>query len=158
MDLLGRERSVRIGGLHGASLGLVLAAVAQTDTALLVVTADARTRDALRLDLTSFLGRDVLPFPAWPRSEHTAAPDADVLLARTTVLEALADARRGEGAAPVVVASLEALVQEYCVPESGRSLTINLKAMHQALKWKLESTSVKEDDSTEVKERKDLFI
>ena len=55
--LLGRERSVRVGGLHGAATALLLADVANTGVPLLVVTADPRTRDALRLDLETLLGR-----------------------------------------------------------------------------------------------------
>ena len=71
LDALGRERSVHIGGLHGAAMGFFLAAarrqaVARAAGALLVLVPDVRTGDALRLDLEAFSGCAPLGFPTWP--------------------------------------------------------------------------------------------
>ena len=54
--------------------------------------------------------------------------------------------------------ALEALTQEHYIAESGRSLTIDLKAVNQALKRTLRTVQVGEKDSKEAKERKELFI
>ncbi len=116
--LLGREGSVRIGGLHGGAAGRVLASVARREGALLVVTADARAMDAVRLDLDAFLGTPCLPFPAWPRDVGHGPPDPDALFGRVRVLEALAAAREATPAtALVVVGSLAAMAQP--VPSVG---------------------------------------
>jgi transcription-repair coupling factor (superfamily II helicase) len=115
--LLGRKRTVRIGGLHGASTGYVLAAVARRDGGLLAITADARAMDGLRLDLDAFLPGPALPFPAWPRDIGGGTPDADVLGARVRVLEALGMHEGAKARAPlVVVAPLAALTQEVPSP------------------------------------------
>lgn len=111
--LLGREGSVRIGGLYGGALGQVLAAVAERGGAVLALVADARQADALRLDVDAFLERPSRVFPTWPRTdEGVGGPDPEVLQARVAVLEDLAaaarDARRGPR---VVVAPLAALAQ-----------------------------------------------
>ena len=110
--LLGRERYVRLGGLYGGAAGRVLASVARREGALLVVTADARQVDAVRLDLDAFLGTPSFPFPAWPRDVGHGPPDPDALFGRVRVLEALAAARVLPPSTPlVVVASLAALAQ-----------------------------------------------
>ncbi len=120
--LLGRKRSaergsVRVGGLYGAASGFLLASLIARGTSLLVVTPDAKAANALRLDLDTLSGRSALPFPAWPRVEADAPPDVDVLMARTAVLVALREARRGDGGPVCVVASLDALLQAVPSPD-----------------------------------------
>ncbi len=107
---LGRERTVRIGGLHGGALGFLLAHLGRT-TPLLVVTADPKSVDGLRLDLDTHLAEPSLPFPLWPRTERGAAPDTEVLQGRATILRRLRDAALGRDVPPVVVTTLASLVQ-----------------------------------------------
>ncbi|MDJ0973670.1 MAG: transcription-repair coupling factor [Planctomycetota bacterium] len=115
--LLGGERSVAIGGLYGASTGMLLAAIAERGTPLLVVTADPKTRDALRLDLEAMSGEPAIAVPAWPASDLDTAPDADVLAARAGILLALREARKDGTPPPILVGTLEALSQEVPSPE-----------------------------------------
>lgn len=121
---LGRERYVRVGGLHGGSAGFVLGHLARREGLLLAVVPDARAVDALRLDLDAALPAPCLPFPAWPRDTHEAGPpDPDTLSARVAVFERAAAVRREEGAQGVraqplvVVAPILALVQPVPAPD-----------------------------------------
>ncbi len=109
--LLGREGSVRVGGLHAGAAGLVLAAIAEREGALVLLVADAHALDRLRLDVDAFLPAPSLPFPAWPRGDGAGPPDPEVLHARARVLEAAECLGTGPTGAPlVVVASLAALL------------------------------------------------
>lgn len=110
--LLGRERSVSIGGLYGASIGLVLGELVHAGTPLVVVTADVKSQAALRLDLEALGAGRAVAFPAWPPSDVDAAPDADVVASRAGILLALREARASGTPPPVIVASLESLSQE----------------------------------------------
>jgi transcription-repair coupling factor (superfamily II helicase) len=112
--LLGRKRSVRVGGAHGGSSGLFLASLAAGAPALLVVLHDPHARDALRIDLDTFLREPSLPFPLWPRDLGGTPPDPEVLAGRTVVLERLRLLRAGgAAAAPLVIATtLAALAQD----------------------------------------------
>ncbi len=132
-ERLGRERTVHVGGLTGAAAGRFLAgavvAPAARASALLVVAPDAVGADALRLDVESFLGRAVLPFPAWPATPSRDAPDTDVVVRRTRVLEAMH--RVGERTTPlVVVAPLAALLQP--VPSPGAFAAAHLRLLRGA--------------------------
>ncbi len=109
---LGREWSALLGGLHGAAAGCALAAVARAGTPLLVVTGDPKSADALRLDLATYLEGAALPFPVWPREERGGPPDAEVLLERARVLEALRGLRNAESHEPVVVVSTLAALSQ----------------------------------------------
>jgi len=121
--LLGRERTARIGGLHGGALGLLLAHVAAGGVPLLVVTADPKTVDAVRLDLDAYLPEASLPLPLWPRDEAAGPPDSEVLQGRATVL---ARVREQRPQPPVVVATLAALAQRVPGPEVMAAATIAL--------------------------------
>ncbi len=121
--LLGREQSVRIGGLHGGALGLTLAHVAAHGIPLLVVTADPKSVDAVRLDLDTYLGGESLSLPLWPREERGGPPDSDVLQARAEVLERLA--RPGQRPT-VIVTTLAALAQRVPGPEVMAAATLTL--------------------------------
>ena len=129
--LLARERSARVGGLYGASLGWTLAWIAGGGTPLLVVVAEPKAAETLRLDLDALLPRPSLPFPIWPRETGHAAPDADVLQARAQVLARLHQRRRKRAEHPVVVTTLSALVQ----PVPGASVveagTLHLHAAEE---------------------------
>ncbi len=121
---LGRERSAQIGGLHGASLGLVLAHVEARGVPLLVVTADPKAVDGLRLDLDTWLTEPALPLPLWPKEEHGGPPDSEVLQARAAVLARLAT----PGGAPIVVTTLAALAQRVPGPDVLAAATLTLGA------------------------------
>ena len=54
--------------------------------------------------------------------------------------------------------ALEALFQEYYIPESGRVVKINLGAIHSALKIKILTVKVGASDSQETSDRKNLFL
>ena len=115
--LLGRKRYVRVGGVEGAALGLVLAGVARTAPALLVVASDPKAADALALDFSTFAGRPPLAFPAWPHEPEGTLPDTDVLGARVRALEVLRAIRAGgTSPVPVLVAPLAALAQDVPSP------------------------------------------
>ena len=105
-----REQPLKITGLYGASMGLAVAALAPADRSVVVVTADYRAADALRVDLGVFSSREPLLLRSWPRTEGRS-PDADVVVSRARVLHTLH--RRPEEDTPpaLVVAPLAALVQ-----------------------------------------------
>ncbi len=119
-SLLGRERTVRVGGLEGPALAYVAAALAQRHGAVLVVVPDAQAHDRLRLDLGTLLPGVARAFPAWPRAQGGTPPDAEVLGARTETLSSLREARLAAAAGRtlplVVVASLPALLQQVPAP------------------------------------------
>ena len=127
VGLLGRKRYVRVGGVHGAGIGLLLAGLSRRVPAVLVVTADARLAEAVALDAETFSGRPALRLPTWPL-DPAGTPDADVLAARVQALTALRDARRGEprGPAPIVVAPLAALVQDVPPPQAVDGAVLSL--------------------------------
>ena len=112
--LLGRKRSVRVGGVHGAAVGLVAAAVAHGAPQVLVVAPDAKLADAVLLDVRAFASRPPSAFPAWPHEPGEGPPDAEVLGRRVRVLEALRALPEESPAEPpsVIVASLVALAQD----------------------------------------------
>ncbi|MFM8979540.1 MAG: hypothetical protein ACKOSS_03650, partial [Planctomycetia bacterium] len=118
--LLGRPDPVRIGGLDGAALAYVAAALAQRRGPVLVVVPDAQAHDAMRLDLATLLPGAALAFPAWPRVQGGTPPDPEVLGARTEALARLRAARLAHAAGSplplVVVASLPALLQPVPAP------------------------------------------
>ncbi len=127
--LLGGERSAHVAGLHGASLGLVLAHVAAAGTPLLVVASDPKSVDVIRLDVETLLGTPALALPIWPREERGGPPDSEVLQGRAAVLERLHRARGAttrEGPAPVVVTTLAALAQRVPGPEVLEAATLAL--------------------------------
>ena len=140
--LLGRKRSVRIGGVHGAAVGLVAAAVARGVPSVLVVAPDAKLADALLLDVRAFADAAPAPFPMWPHEPGEGPPDADVLGARANVLELLRVRRDESGTGPssepvdrpatIVVASLSALAQDVPSPSvlDAASLTLSIGATH----------------------------
>jgi transcription-repair coupling factor (superfamily II helicase) len=112
--LLGREGSVSIGGLYGAAGAHLLALLSDIGLPLLVLCADARVRDSMRLDLETFLGFPPAVLPAWPRGDTQVAPDAEVLRSRAALLDSL-ESPTGEPV--VIVATLEALSQVVPSPE-----------------------------------------
>ncbi|MCC7138445.1 MAG: transcription-repair coupling factor [Planctomycetes bacterium] len=130
--LLGRERCVRVGGVHGGAVGLIVAAAARRVAAVLVVVADPRAADAAVLDVGAFAAGAPLPFPLWPHDAGQGPPDPEVLSARAAVLDALRRARApGAGAAgpaPVVVAPLSALAQDVPSPAVVEAATLVLRA------------------------------
>ncbi|MDF1702944.1 MAG: CarD family transcriptional regulator, partial [Planctomycetota bacterium] len=122
---LARERTVRIGGLHGGALGYVLAHLATT-MPLLIVMAEPKSVDALRLDLESHLGAPSLPFPLWPRSDRGGAPDTEVLQGRATVLRRLRESGWDDTPPPVIVSTLASLVQRVPGREVLEAATLDL--------------------------------
>ena len=115
--LVGRPGSAHVGGLGGAALAYVAAALALRVGPWLVVVADAHAHDDLLLDLDTLHPGLALGFPAWPRDAAGTPPDAETLSARTQTLARLRAARTAEGgeaaaAPPIVVASLAALLQQ----------------------------------------------
>ena len=126
-DLLGRKRYVRVGGVHGASAGLLVAALVREAPALLVVTADARAADAVLLDAATFGGDRPLAFPTWPHDAGQGPPDADVLAARVAAIEVLRVARAGAAQRPpVLVAPIAALAQSVPSPAVVDAATLVL--------------------------------
>ncbi len=123
---LARERSARIGGLHAGALGFVLAWLAREGTPLLVVRADPKSVDALRRALETNRGAPSLPFPLWPRGERGAAPDAEVLQGRATVLRRLRALGRGAAEPTVIVSTLASLVQRVPGSEVFEAATLDL--------------------------------
>ncbi len=67
--LLGRSRCVRVGGVHGGAVGLIVAAASARAKATLVVVPDARQADGVLLDVAAFLGRTPFGFPVWPHED-----------------------------------------------------------------------------------------
>ena len=134
--LLARKRSVRVGGVHGGAVGLLLAGLRARVPAILVVTHDARAADAAALDVATFAHDDALAFPVWPHGAGQGPPDPDVLSARVAVLDAVRTTREAPPAtaagprvpakgptarvvgplAPVIVAPVGALVQDVPSP------------------------------------------
>jgi len=99
-----------VSGLWGAASGLVLAAlVERTRRPLLVLSATPEDADRLETDISTFLGRRVLPLPAYDVLPGEAEePELPVLSARVAALRRLADG--GEPSA-VVVAPVGAILQ-----------------------------------------------
>jgi transcription-repair coupling factor (superfamily II helicase) len=127
VGLLGRKRYVRVGGVHGAGIGLLLAGLARRVPAVLVVTGDARLAEAVALDAQTFSGRPTLRLPTWP-ADPAGTPDADVLASRVQALTALRAARRGEAAsAPILVAPVAALVQDVPPPSAVEGAMLRLE-------------------------------
>lgn len=131
--LLTGDRSAAIGGLYGASAALLIASLHQAGLSVVVVAAEARTREAVRMDLQGFIGEPPLLLPSWPRGDPEAAPDAEVLRHRAGLLDRLS----AEPQPRVIATTLEALAQFLPSPQvfraAQRTLTVGGQAPFEVL-------------------------
>ncbi len=104
------ETPLHVAGLYGASMGLAVAALAEVHRTVVVITADYRVSDALRVDLGVFSNREPQLLRAWPRTEGRS-PDADVVVSRARVLHSLHAKDHEDRGPALVIAPLAALVQ-----------------------------------------------